>query len=283
MIRMSFALRRNLGIALFAAILAGTPQSAAAQDGGVKLVPHLAVYDLKLQQSRGKRAIESVRGRILYDFTGSACEGYALQFRQVSQIDTGEGKVMMSDLRASTWEEGAAKSFRFSSQNFVDDKLADSVDGKAERRSAEVGVSLTKPADKTFSLDAGIIFPTEHMRRIIEAARAGKSVLELAVYDGSETGEKVYDTLTVIGRPIAPEASKPADGAHAALAGLPRWPVTISYFERSKKGGEQIPVYSIGFELYENGISRALSLDYGDFVIAGEMTQLDVKNAPPCK
>ena len=30
---------------------------------------------------------------------------------------------------------------------------------------------------------------------------------------------------------------------------------------------------SIAFELYENGISRALMLDYGDFVIAGEMSR----------
>jgi hypothetical protein len=283
MIRMSRALRRNLSITVFAAVIVGAPHIAVAQSGEVQLVPHLAVYDLKLLQSRGKRPIESVRGRILYDFSGSSCEGYTLQFRQVSQIDTGEGKILMSDLRAATWEEGAAKSFRFKSQNFVDEKLADSVDGKAERRSAEISVSLTKPADKTISLETGIIFPTEHMRRIIEAARAGKSVLELAVYDGSETGEKVYDTLTVIGRPIAPDAGKSADAADAALAALQRWPVTISYFERAKKGGEQIPIYSIGFELYDNGISRALSLDYGDFVIAGEMTQLDVKQAAPCK
>ena len=59
----------------------------------VELASHRAVYDLKLAQARGKRPVEAVRGRILYDFSGSACEGYALQFRQVSEIDSGEGKV----------------------------------------------------------------------------------------------------------------------------------------------------------------------------------------------
>ena len=63
-----------------------------------------------------------------------------------------------------------------------------------------MAVSLTKPTEKTFSVPAGAVFPTEHMRRIIFAARAGKTVLEFPVYDGSETGEKVYNTLTVIGR-----------------------------------------------------------------------------------
>ena len=51
------------------------------------------------------------------------------------------------------------------------------------------------------------MFPTEHVRRIIDAAREGKTMLEFPVYDGSENGEKVYNTLTVIGRAIAPDDS----------------------------------------------------------------------------
>jgi hypothetical protein len=249
------------------------------------LVPHRAVYDLKLARSRGKRSIETVRGRILYDFSGNACEGYALQFRQVSEIDSGEGKVALSDLRATTWEEGDAKSFRFNSQNQVNQRVVDAVTGNAGRESAGISVMLSKPKEKNFNLDAKTAFPTEHMRRIIEAALAGKTLLELPVFDGSESGEKVFSTLTVIGRELAPDEKKPDDAAagNAALAGLKRWPVTISYFEQSGNSGEQTPVYSIGFELYENGISRALVLDYGDFVVSGIMSQLDMKDAPACK
>ena len=50
-----------------------------------------------------------------------------------------------------------------------------------------------------------------------------------------------------------------------------------------RKAGERTPVYSIGFEMYENGISRSLSLDYGDFVVAGEMSQLELKEAKACQ
>jgi len=92
--------------------------------------------------------------------------------------------------------------------------------------------------------------------------------------------------MTLIGREIAPNEKVPTDAAagQAALASLKRWPVTISYFDRSDKNrGEQTPVYSISFELYENGISRALSLDYGDFVVGGEMSQLEIKEPAACK
>jgi hypothetical protein len=276
----------TLAILVSAAVLGGAPVAPAGPaEEAIKLVPHRAIYDLKLSQARGKRPIEGVRGRILYDFAGNECEGYALQFRQVSEIDTGEGKIAMSDLRATTWEEGSAKAFRFNSQNFLNDKLVDAVDGRAERGTADTGVSLSKPDPKTFALQSGINFPTEHIRRIITAARAGTTILELPVFDGSENGEKVYETLSVIGHAIAPDVRKPTDAAaqEPALANLTRWPVTISYFDKSVTGGEQTPVYSIAFELYENGISRALTLDYNDFVVAGEMTKLEVKPTAACK
>ena len=123
------------------------------------------------------------------------------------------------------------------------------------------------------------------MRRIIVAARAGKTILDLPVYDGSENGEKIFNTLTIIGAPIPPDQRMPTDAAagQPVLDGMKRWPVTISYFERDTKGGEQTPIYSIAFELYDNGISRALTLDYNDFVLRGDMSVLEIKDSKPCR
>ena len=83
-----------------------------------ELASHRAVYELKLAQTRGNSPAMSARGRILYDFSGNVCDGYALQFRQVSELDNGEGKVTLSDLRSTTWEDGAARAYIFKSQNY---------------------------------------------------------------------------------------------------------------------------------------------------------------------
>src|SRR5207237_336659 len=191
-------------------------QRAKALTPAGELASHRAVYELTLAQSRGSSSAVSARGRILYDFSGNACEGYALQFRQVSELDNGEGKVTLSDLRSTTWEDGAAKKFIFKSQNYLNETLLDSVDGEAERQRDKVAVTLNQPAAKTFDIAAGAVFPTDHMRRIIEAAREDKNILELPVYDGSEKGEKVYNTLTVIGPAIAPDERVPAGAAARA-------------------------------------------------------------------
>jgi len=275
-----------IGLAVTAA---HRPALAAPPAEKVFLAPHRAVYDLKLIKSRGNRGIEAVRGRILYDFSGNACDGYELQFRQVSELDSGEGKTALSDLRSTTWEAGNAKKFRFNSENLLNDRTTDKVDGHAERNAKTVAINLSKPKEKDFTVPVSAVFPTEHMRRIIIAAREGKSILEFPVYDGSESGEKLYNTLTVIGRAIAPGVKPPDDAAAKIpdLAKLTRWPVTISYFEqesaKQEQAGEQTPVYALSFEVYENGISRALVLDYNDFTIKGEMSSLELKKSKPCQ
>jgi hypothetical protein len=276
-----------LTTAALAALAGFTPSEAQAAASGAFL-SHQALYDLSLVKTRGSNAINSARGRILYNFSGSACEGYTSEFRQVSEMDSGEGKMTLSDLRSNSWEDGEGKSYRFKIDSKMNDTNSSPVDGVAERTGDHITVKLKQPETKTFTLDSSTVFPTEQIRRIIAAAREGKSVLELTVYDGSDNGEKVFNTLSVIGQPIpgnrtiaAPDPSTESD----VMKSLTRWPVTVSYYDRDAKtgDGEQTPVYAMSFELYENGVSRALVLDYNDFVISGALGKFDVKDSKPCK
>lgn len=280
---------RVVGLLVGVAVVLGPPgiavADAATDPASIKLIPHRAIYDLKLKSVRNGRAIESVTGRILYDFTGNACDGYALEFRQVSALESGEGKSTLSDQETKTWEDGKARSFRFSSRNRLGEKVVSNVVGKASRGGRGLDVALTKPLKKSFDAGAGMAFPTEQIRRIIAAARDGQHLLPLPVYDGSEDGQKVYDTLAVIGRPIGPGQNLPADATKGKpqLKGLTRWPVALSYFERTKEKTDRIPTYTLDFELYENGISRALTIDYNDFVLTGVMSSLDIRAPKACK
>ena len=274
-------------VLVLAVLLVATPLSsrgALAAEPQVEFASHRAVYELKLAHSRGNSSTIAARGRILYDFSGNSCDGYALLFRQVSELDNGEGKVTLSDLRSTSWEEGTANRLVFKSQNYLNENLLDTVDGEARRAGEKVQVSLTKPEERKFEIEPTVAFPTDHMRRIIAAARQEKTILELPVYDGSEKGDKVFNTLSVIGRAIAPSERVPTDAAagKVELAQMKRWPVTVSYFNRDAKT-DQPPVYAIKFELYENGISRALVLDYNDFAISGELTSLDLRESKPCR
>lgn len=275
--------RTSLGVMALAAAVFGPGGGALAANG--PFLAHQALYDLNLVKSRSN-SVNSARGRILYNFTGNACEGYTSEFRQVSELDSGEGKITLSDLRSNSWEDGAGKSYRFKIETRMNEADSGRVDGSAERDGDHINVKLKLPAPKSFTLDGKVVFPTEQIQRIIAAAKEGKSLLELSVYDGSDDGQKVYNTLTVIGQPIPADRSTASDPSISDehMKSLKRWPVTVSYFDRDaqQKEGEQTPVYAMSFELYENGVSRQLVLDYNDFVISGAMGKFDVKDSKPC-
>ena len=59
--------------------------------------------------------------------------------------------------------------------------------------------------------------------------------------------------------------------------------MTLSYFTQGR--GERTPIYTLSFDLYDNGVSGALKLDYGDFAILGDLTRLDLDKGAdkPCR
>jgi hypothetical protein len=275
-----------LAFAMSAAALASAGRAEATASGA--FLSHQALYDLSLLKSRGSNSISSARGRILYSFSGSACEGYTSEFRQVSEMNSGDDKMTLSDLRSTSWEDAAGKTYRFKIDSRMNDVESSPIDGIAERVGDHITVKLKQPETKTFTLDGSTVFPTEQIERIIDAAKAGKSILEQTVYDGSDNGEKVFSTLAVIGQPIRGEqnvASPDPSTENDVMKSMTRWPVTVSYYDRDAKSedGEQTPLYAMSFELFENGVSRALVLDYNDFVISGALGKFNVKDSKPCK
>ncbi len=283
----SLPLTLAIAVGLVLCVVLGVAGKADAAANGA-FISHQALYELSLLKSRGSNSVSSARGRILYSFTGNACEGYTSEFRQVSEMNSGEDKVTLSDLRSTSWEDAAGKTYRFKIDSRMNDVDSSPVDGVAERVGDHITVKLKQPQAKTLTLDGSTVFPTEQIQHIIAAAKAGKSVLEQTVYDGSDNGEKVYNTLSVIGQPIRGDrtiASPDPSTENDTMKSTTRWPVTVSYYDHDAKPeeGEQTPLYAMSFELFENGVSRALVLDYNDFVISGELGRFDVKDAKPCK
>ena len=262
-------------------LLAGSAVSAMADTAAstVPLVAHHANYKLSLLRSSGNKAPQAVDGVLSYDFSGSACEGYAMSLRQMTALQPQDGETRVSDMQTASFEDGDARDYRFKVATKGDGGAGGDVDGSAHRASnGVVSVALDRPDSEKINLEAGVLFPTEHLKKIIATARSGGKLLSADVFDGSETGKKVFSTLTVIGP--AATASAPEATAQAALKDVMHWPVTISYFDAAK--ADSAPDYVLSFDLFENGISRALRLDYGDFVLAGELTDLKVLPDTPC-
>ncbi len=259
---------------------AGTVAAAA----GHKLAPHRAIYDMTLGDRDDKSGIASLNGRMVYEFSGSSCEGYSVNFRFVTQFQNVDGASQVTDLQTSSFEEPLAESYQFLSKTFVDRELVEATRGTARNGGGAKTVELKEPADKSLEIGNEVLFPTEHLLSILKAAEKGVSFVAADIYDGAETGEKVYATTTVIGARTVSPVKAGSGSPEASLSGLSYWPVTVAYFDPDEESasGELMPVYQLSFWLYQNGISGRLTLDYGDFTIKGEMASLELYDETDC-
>jgi EipB-like len=252
----------------------------------VVLAPHRAIYDLTLTVARGGSGLTAVVGRMAYDLVGSACDGYTQNMRFVTQLTYQSGTTTVADLRSSTWEDGLGKRFRFDSSQYRDEKVSEATAGNANRLGAteDIKVELTKPAKKTVSLPSRVYFPVQHSIALLQAAKAGKLSFRADFYDGSDKGEKIYDTVAALGRAQAPGANRklPEVAGADPLNGLRTWPVSIAYYEPRSEGLDALPVYEISFLMFENGVSRKLHIDYGDFALRGDLTSITFYEPSKC-
>ena len=84
--------------------------------------------------------------------------------------------------------------------------------------------------------------------------------------------------MSVIGK----EATKPDEDTQTAsvLGGVRRWPVVISYFNEAATDAP--PEYTLSFELYENGVSGSLKLNYGAFALRARLRKLEILPTSAC-
>ena len=278
---------RQLPIAAIVWLAASTVTAHAAAVSppeASKLAPHRAIYDLELGNSRSSSSVTSVKGRLVFEFTGSVCEGFTQNMRFVMNINNRDGGSTLSDLRSTTFETSGGDSFKFSFNDFQNDEPTDTTIGNAVREDegGAVAVNLAKPQESKVSLPAGTLFPVQQTIALLAAAMRGDHMLAAELYDGSDKGQKAFFTNSVIGvAQLGSPDLEPVKNAER-LAKLKSWPVTIAYFDNGSTNAGGLPAHEMSFQFYENGVIRKLALDYGNLQLRGTLSQLEFLEPAKC-
>ncbi|MBN7776851.1 cell envelope integrity EipB family protein [Nitratireductor aquimarinus] len=258
---------------LFALALTAVSSAAiSAAAAEPNLLPHRAVYDLSLEQASDRSGINGISGRMVYEFAGSACEGYTTTFRFVMRLETDEAS-RLSDQQTTTYEDGKGEVFQFVNKMYLDNMLDREVKGVARLEGDETLVELSKPERRSETLEA-TQFPVQHMIEVLEKAAAGGGFYQTTLYDSSEDADRVMMTSVTIGQPKPMAEGDAEKDAAAPLDNQSYWPVSIAYFDPDNERGETLPDYDIGFLLHESGVTRSLDMNYGEFSIRGQLVDL---------
>ncbi len=260
--------------------------STQVNAGGIDaLKPHRAVYDLKLKEASDRSGITGMTERIVYEMTGSKCEGFAVRFRFFTQVQTAR-KSFSNDQRTTSYESGDGKLFTFVNQSYLNGQLEQDLRGRANIDGDITKVQLTKPDEQSVELGSSV-FMTEHIGMLIDAARRGETIVAARVFDASGEGNELVDTTAIIGKRRAEVID--VDGEQSDLSGKfsgeASWPISVSYFStsQSKDAGEKLPVYQVSFLMQETGVSRGLKLNYADYSLKGDLKDIEYLEADSCE
>jgi len=253
--------RRALGGAFLAAWLAGLAPAAA--DG---LLAHRAEFTLALASPRGEGGITDVSGRMSIKLA-DVCDGWTVDQRLVLDIAF-EGEAGFRSISSFvSWESKDGTRFRFEDRTWHDAGLIEEVSGNAslEAPDGPGRVVLSAPEAATLDLPPGTLFPTRHTAVLIEHASTGQTYLLRPLFDGT-SAEGPVDVGVAIGK------ARDVPAELGAGAGRAR-PMRLAFFS----GGEEpdLPAFEVAVLMQDNGVARAMTLDYGDYAVRATLVRVE--------
>lgn len=258
----------------FVAVAAASPVPAGAA-AGVKVVPHRALYSMSLGSTSQRSGVVGVEGLLAFEWADS-CDGWTVDQRYQLRLHYSEGREIEIVTNYVSWEAKDGLNYRFNVRRLQNGQTDQEFRGKAalDGKGLAGAATYSKPADRVEKLPKRTLFPAEHTEALIERAVAGERLLSRHVFDGTtEDGTMLINAF--IGAPldVAQEADDP-------LVNQPGWQIRLAFFPLDQETSK--PEYEVGIELQENGIARALELDYGDFSIKGALQRVEGLPKPDC-
>jgi EipB-like len=261
--------------------------SAWAAGPVVNLAPHRAYYDLEAGRLDGNAGISAISGKLAFEISGSACNGYAVSYRVANRYTQGEGSApQITDNQQTSFESGDGLELDMQQKNFVNAKLLTQSRIKVKKpKAGEAGEGEIIAAETTsIKTDAKAVFPTEYQRLLSAAALAGESRFEALVFEGSD-GDKPMRAIAFIGPrkesgALANETQATLQNADA-LNQMPFWRVSVSYYSANGRG-DDAPLYQATFNMLENGVSTDLLLDYGTYALKGKLSKIEMLKKETC-
>ena len=125
-------------------------------------------------------------------------------------------------------------------------------------------------------LEPGVLFPSAHTILLIDKAKEGETLVSRLVFDGSAE-ENAVQVSAVIGAKVAGDPPS-ADGS--PLLQHPGWRVRLAFFPADANA--ERPDYELGMRLLDNGVSRDMVIDYGEYSIRAKLDDIESLAKPHC-
>ena len=242
-----------------------------------EIAPHRALYSMTLGSVRNDSEVTDAKGAMMYQW-GETCDGWTIEQRYRLKLHySGAGDTDVVS-RFITWESKDGLRYRFSETETRNGTVSEDISGEARLDGPGKGgvARFSKPRPETMPLAPGVLFPSAHTILLIDRARAGATFVSRQVFDGSAEENAVQVSAFIAAKPTADRASAKLD----PLLERPGWRVRLAFFPADAKA--DVPDYELGMILLDNGVSRDMDIDYGDYTIRAKLDDIEALAKPKC-
>jgi hypothetical protein len=236
---------------------------------------------MSLGSAKQNSGVVAATGSMAFSW-GETCDGWTVEQRYKLSMHYSEDADVEMTSNFVTWESKDGQRYRFFQRKLKNGEVDEEVRGEATLDGNGKGgkVEFTKPNAQTLELAPGVIFPTAHTILLIERANAGEQFVAKKMFDGS-SDENAIDVTAVIGGPQTASAGAAEDPMKSPLLERPSWRMRLAFFPADATADDK-PDYELGMRLLDNGVSRDMVLDYGDFAIKAKLDKLEALPKPNC-
>ncbi len=262
---------RRLAALVFALGLAMAAAHAA------EIAPHRALYSMSLGSTRADLGVIDANGTMDYEW-GETCNGWTIEQRYRLKMRYAESHDVEIASSFVTWELKNGLRYRFNQRQTRNGRLDQEIRGEARLDGpGKGGVAVfTKPHPQIIQLAPGVLFPSAHTILLIDKAEAGKTFVSRQVFDGA-ADENAVQVSAVIGSRIT---AVPASAELSPLLERPGWYIRLAFFPVDANVEE--PDYELGMHLLDDGVSRDMVIDYGDYSIRAKLDDIEALGKPHC-
>ena len=242
-----------------------------------EIAPHRALYTMSLGSTSGDSGVVGATGAMDYEW-GETCDGWTIEQRYRLRMRYAENRDLDVTSSFVTWESKDGLRYRFNQRETRNGEVDQEIRGEARLDGpGKGGIAIfTKPQPQTMKLAPGVLFPSAHTILLIDKAKDGASFVTRHVFDGA-TEENAVQVSAVIGAKVTadPVSTKPSP-----LLDRPGWYMRLAFFPVDAKAEE--PDYELGMDLLDNGVSRDMVIDYGDYSIRAKLNDIEPLGKPGC-
>lgn len=265
--------------------------AAAASTSPFYLVPHKALYDMRMVAVSSGAGLTDIRGNMMYE-QDDACDAWTTDHRFTIEYSYPERPSVVNSTHYVSWEAKDQSLFQFSSERQENGVPSEQLRGSVQREAdTEATAEFSRPENLYFELPKGYVLPSHHTQEVLRAAQAGRKTYHAVLFDGTDKEGPVEVNAVILRKLTTDEILKQAaPGKGKDTKGLKfdrdllsgdAWLVRMAVFPMLDNDSMS-PTYEMDLALHDNGVVSHVVVDYKSFKVEQILTAIQPLERKAC-